>query len=97
MLPDTAAVYPHWRQLVMNLTVSGVQVHDARLVAFMLVHGVTHILTLNPGDFARYSPLVRAKLQARMRGRKNPLDNGPLAAVRMSLVLLDYGLRTTDN
>jgi hypothetical protein len=32
----------------------GVQVHDARLVALMEVHGVTHLLTLNAADFARY-------------------------------------------
>ena len=24
----------------------------------MLAHGVTHILTLNPGDFARYSEIT---------------------------------------
>jgi hypothetical protein len=36
--------------------VSGVQVHDARLVAVMKVHGVAHILTLNAADFRRYIP-----------------------------------------
>jgi len=40
---------------VVSFGVSGVQVHDARLVAAMTVHGVTHILTLNPTDFARYT------------------------------------------
>jgi hypothetical protein len=34
--------------------VSGVQVHDARIAAAMRVHGVTHLLTLNTGDFTRY-------------------------------------------
>jgi hypothetical protein len=29
--------------------------HDARLVAAMIVHGVTHLLTFNGADFARYS------------------------------------------
>jgi hypothetical protein len=33
---------------------SGVQVHDARLVAAMLVHEVTYLLTLNKRDFMRY-------------------------------------------
>jgi predicted nucleic acid-binding protein len=33
---------------------SGVQVHDARLVAVMHVHGLTHLLTLNTVDFIRY-------------------------------------------
>jgi hypothetical protein len=35
-----------------------VQVHDARLVALMQVHGITHILTLNGADFARYPGIV---------------------------------------
>lgn len=30
------------------------QVHDARLVALMQAHGITHILTLNGSDFTRY-------------------------------------------
>ena len=42
--------------LVIDYRVSGVQVHDARLVAAMLAHGVTHILTFNTADFARYAP-----------------------------------------
>jgi predicted nucleic acid-binding protein len=57
MLADSQAVYPEWRRLVVTFGVSGVQVHDARLVAAMTVHGVTHILTLNTSDFARYAPI----------------------------------------
>jgi predicted nucleic acid-binding protein len=57
LLPDDPAVYPEWRRLVVAFGVSGVQVHDARLVAAMRVHGVTHILTWNTVDFARYAPL----------------------------------------
>jgi predicted nucleic acid-binding protein len=52
--PDTSAVYPEWRQLVVMVGVSGVQVHDARLAAVMRVHGLSHILTFNTTDFARY-------------------------------------------
>ncbi len=40
----------------MTYGVSGVQVHDARLVAAMISHGATHILTFNTADFARYAP-----------------------------------------
>jgi predicted nucleic acid-binding protein len=54
LLPDTARIQPEWRRLVVACSVSGVQVHDARLVAAMLAHGVTHLLTLNDQDFARY-------------------------------------------
>ena len=38
--------------------VSGVQVHDARLVAAMHVHAVTHLLTLNDRDFTRYPDIT---------------------------------------
>lgn len=57
VLPDVPAVYPQWRQLVVLCNVSGVQVHDARLVAVMTVHSVTHILTRNVTDFVRYATL----------------------------------------
>lgn len=54
-LPDDDRVYSIWRQLVVAHNVRGVQVHDARLVAIMLAHGVTHLLTMNQSDFARYA------------------------------------------
>jgi len=56
LLEDSPAVYPEWRRLVVASGVSGVQVHDARLVAAMKAHGVTHILTFNTTDFTRYIP-----------------------------------------
>jgi predicted nucleic acid-binding protein len=46
------------RELVVAAGVSGVQVHDARLVAVMRVYGLTHILTLNAPDFRRYPGIV---------------------------------------
>ena len=49
--PDT---YPIWRGLVVRHAVSGRQVHDTRLAALMLAHGITHILTLNGSDFTRF-------------------------------------------
>jgi predicted nucleic acid-binding protein len=55
LLPDSPAVYPEWRRLVISFGVSGVQVHDARLVAAMIVHSMTHILTFNTADFVRYT------------------------------------------
>lgn len=56
LLPDAPAIYPEWRRLVVEYSVSGVQVYDTRLAASMLVHHVTHILTFNTSDFARYAP-----------------------------------------
>ncbi len=55
LLSDDARVHQEWRKLVLSFGVSGVQVHDARIVAAMLVHQVTHILTFNTSDFGRYS------------------------------------------
>jgi predicted nucleic acid-binding protein len=53
-LAENEAVYQEWRKIVVQHAVSGVQVHDARLVAVMRVHGVSHLLTLNVEDFRRY-------------------------------------------
>jgi predicted nucleic acid-binding protein len=57
-LPDSEATYREWRDLIVRYGVSGVQVHDARLVATMRVHGIRHILTLNADDFRRYEGIV---------------------------------------
>ncbi len=57
MLPDSLAVHEEWRQLLVTHRVSGVQVHDARLVAAMRVHGIKYILTFNNKDFARYTEI----------------------------------------
>lgn len=57
LLPDDARIHREWRKLVVNFGVSGVRVHDARIVAAMLVHQVTHILTFNTSNFVRYSSL----------------------------------------
>jgi predicted nucleic acid-binding protein len=51
------AVHQEWRRLLVTYSISGVQVHDARLVAAMLLHRVKRILTFNEKDFARYSEI----------------------------------------
>lgn len=58
ILPEPRTVYRHWRQLIVTHAVRGKQVHDARLVAAMSAHGITHILTLNGADFTRYPGIV---------------------------------------
>lgn len=55
ILFDKPELYPEWRRLVVDFEVAGVQVHDARLVAAMKTYGITHILTFNTIDFARYA------------------------------------------
>jgi predicted nucleic acid-binding protein len=54
VLPETPAIFPEWRRLVTAFGVSGVKVHDARLVAAMNVHAVKNILTFDVEDFRRY-------------------------------------------
>lgn len=57
LLPDDENVHKEWRKLVVKFGVSGVQVHDARIVTAMTVHQVTHILTFNTSDFTRFSSI----------------------------------------
>lgn len=54
LLPDTEQIHAEWRRLVVVHSVVGVKVHDARLVAAMHAHGVTHLPTLDEEDFLRY-------------------------------------------
>lgn len=54
LLPDTPEIQGEWRRLVTTHAVVGVRVHDTRLVAAMLVHAVSHLLTFNVNDFQRY-------------------------------------------
>jgi predicted nucleic acid-binding protein len=58
VLPDNEMIHWEWRRLVVSYGVSGVQVDDARLVAVMRVHGITHLLTFNQADFVRYRDIT---------------------------------------
>lgn len=55
LLPDIPSVYIEWERLVTSHQVVGKNAYDARLVAAMAVHGITHLLTFNTQDFARYA------------------------------------------
>ncbi len=57
LLPDTPAVYAEWKRIIVEHSVSGVKVHDARLVATMRTHGVSRLLTFDLDDFARYAEI----------------------------------------
>ncbi|HEY1378631.1 MAG TPA: type II toxin-antitoxin system VapC family toxin [Gemmataceae bacterium] len=54
VLDDTPAVFPEWERLVTSLSVVGKNAYDARLVAAMIVHGESKILTFNDHDFRRF-------------------------------------------
>jgi predicted nucleic acid-binding protein len=58
LLPDVEAIHHEWRRLVSAYGVSGTKVHDARIVAAMIVHGVRQLLTLDGSDFERYTEIV---------------------------------------
>ena len=51
---DSMAAFQEWKRLVTAHSVSGVQVHDTRLVAAMRVQGISHLLTYNKDDFKRF-------------------------------------------
>jgi predicted nucleic acid-binding protein len=55
---DSEATHREWRRIVVAERVSGVQVHDARLIAAMHVHRIRNLLTLNVQDFRRYQDIV---------------------------------------
>ena len=56
-LPDTLEVYKNWRELVVNHSVSGIQVHDAKIAAAMKAHNIQNLLTFNAKDFKRYTDI----------------------------------------
>jgi len=52
---ENPASYTAWKELIVENRVSGVQVHDARLVAVMKAYGIRQIVTFNTADFMRYA------------------------------------------
>lgn len=58
LLPDDHTVFAHWLRLVTSFGVIGKQAHDARIVAAMMSHSVSHLLTINTADFKRYSAIT---------------------------------------
>jgi predicted nucleic acid-binding protein len=54
VLRDTPVIYDEWLRLVVSVGVISIQAHDARIVAAMRMHGLTHILTFNPSHFGRF-------------------------------------------
>jgi predicted nucleic acid-binding protein len=46
--------YREWKRLVTAHAITGTEVHDTRIVAAMIAHGIVNILTFNVKDFQRY-------------------------------------------
>jgi predicted nucleic acid-binding protein len=57
LLPDTEGTFGKWERIVEDYQVTGKKVFDARLVAAMIIHNVSHILTFNTDDFKRYGEI----------------------------------------
>ncbi len=55
---DVPAIYPQWETLAIQHFVISKATHDTRLVAAMLVHGITHLLTFNKQDFQRFTNIT---------------------------------------
>jgi predicted nucleic acid-binding protein len=58
VLRDERVIFETWQQLVLDHKVTGKRAHDARLVAAMLRHRISHLLTINATDFARYADIT---------------------------------------
>jgi predicted nucleic acid-binding protein len=58
LFPETPAIFDEWRRLVVSHAVSGLDAHDARIVAAMFTHGIAQILTFNEEDFRRYKEIT---------------------------------------
>jgi len=56
-LPEVEGVDVIWELLVAKYQVIGKQAHDARLVALMILHGVSNLITLNTTHFQRYTEI----------------------------------------
>ena len=58
LLRDERGVLRHWECLVNLNDVKGKTAHDARLVAAMIRHGLTRLLTFNASHFRRFAGIT---------------------------------------
>jgi len=57
VLPENERIFDEWKAIVTKHKVSGKPEQGARIVAAMMVHKIESILTLNAGDFKRYTEI----------------------------------------
>jgi predicted nucleic acid-binding protein len=58
LVRDELSILTNLINLVQNIRMGGKQVHDANIVATMQAYGITHLLTHNTADFARFAHLI---------------------------------------
>ena len=55
VLTEDDASFAVWKGLLLAHSITGVAVHDARLVSVMIARGIPTIITFNARDFRRYN------------------------------------------
>lgn len=63
-LRDERGILEPWESLVVEHAARGKNSHDARLVAAMQRHGLTHLITFNVADFLRYPGITLLEPQS---------------------------------
>jgi predicted nucleic acid-binding protein len=58
LLPESGRGIDRLVNLLRDVACAGKQIHDANVVATMLVHNVRAVVTMNLKDFARFEPYV---------------------------------------
>ena len=58
LLDETPQFFLAWEVLIAAHAIIGKNSHDTRLVAAMVVHGITHLLTFNQQDFQRFTNIT---------------------------------------
>jgi predicted nucleic acid-binding protein len=58
LLNDLPTLFSEWQAIVAVVMCHGKIAHDARYVAAMRTHGLTHLLTFNVSDFTRFSGIT---------------------------------------
>lgn len=58
LLKDERSIFDYWVRLVSDFNVLGRNAHDARLVAAMNRHNISHLLTLDQKDFKRFKHIT---------------------------------------
>ena len=59
LLAEDVKVSDRLLELLDRVECAGKQIHDANVVAAMLVHGIDTVVTINVDDFARFGSYVR--------------------------------------
>ena len=58
LFPDTPVILQEWERLIVQHSVAGKNAHDARIVAAMNAHGITHLVTFNKDHFKRFTDIT---------------------------------------